>query len=162
MGWHEAYLVQARSEYAVLKKLGDLNVEYSHRLHYLQMLTEKLSKAMQTPPGKRAPAPMTHVMFVQMLQALINWPEMRRRLGYDRPSVFREYTRSLLDVARSIERLSPDIAGLTQPNPEYPWEDRGANRVWAPAEFDFQQFDPKAPRMAKIAKLVDDLIVAAY
>ena len=79
MGWHESYLTQARSEFSILRKLGRPDVEYCHRLHYLQMIAEKLAKAMLTPPGSLTPAPTSHAMFVRMLQVLKSRPEIRRR-----------------------------------------------------------------------------------
>jgi hypothetical protein len=81
MDWHEAYLVQARSDYAVLRGLGLQNADYCHRLHYLQMASEKLAKAMLTAPGDDQAAPISHVMFVRMLQVLKGRPEIRRQMG---------------------------------------------------------------------------------
>src|ERR1035437_10381682 len=120
MDWHEAYLTQARSEYAVSRKLGE-DVEYCHHLHYLQMVSEKLSKGILTLSGSKTPAPMSHIMFVRMLQTIKGRYDIRRQLGYESANVFNSYIDSLLGLAGKIERLSPDQAGLTQPNPEYPW-----------------------------------------
>ena len=158
MGWHEAYLIQARGEHAILKKLARPEIEYSHRLHYLQMVTEKLAKAMLTPPGSSTPAPTSHLMFVRMLQVLKARPEIRRQLGFNDSAIFKSYIDSLLDLAAKIERLSPDQAGLNQPNPEYPWQDPATHQVRAPVEYDFPEFDPRDPKMIKIDRLIDDLL----
>lgn len=158
MGWHDAYLTQARSDHAVLRKLSGPDVDYCHRLHYMQMVTEKLAKAMLTSPGSAAPAPTSHTMLVRMLQVLKARPEIRRQLGYADASVFKAYVDSLLDLADRIQRLSPDQAGLTQPNPEYPWESMATHQVTAPADYAFPEFDPRDPKMIKIDRLVGDLL----
>ncbi len=157
MGWHEAYLTQARSEYAIMEKLGK-DVEDCHRLHYLQMVTEKLSKAMLTPPGSKEPAKTSHVMFVRMLRTLKSSPEFRRQLGFTSVFGFNSYIDSLLDMAGKIERLSPDQAGLTQPNPEYPWRDNATQQVLAPSDYSFPGFDPHDFKMIRIKKLVNSLL----
>jgi hypothetical protein len=58
MTWRDAFLKQAHSDYSVYKKLNELRLPLCHKLHYLQMATEKLAKAYQcnnrnTPPKKR-------------------------------------------------------------------------------------------------------------
>jgi hypothetical protein len=153
MGWHESYLIQARSEYAVLQRLSRPGVEYCHRLHYLQMVTEKLAKAMLTAVDTATAAPTSHAMFVRMLQVLKGRPEIRRQLGYSDAGIFKAFIDSLLDLAARIERLSPDQAGLTQPNPEYPWQDRTTDQVITPAQHPFTEFDPRDPKMLKIDRL---------
>ncbi len=159
MDWHEAYLSQARSEHVILRRLSDPEVEYCHRLHYLQMVAEKLAKAMLTPAGSSEPAPASHAVFVKMLQALKGRPEVRRQLRYRDARVFTNYINSLLDLAGRIERLSPDQAGFTQPNPEYPgWKDRSTGQAWAPVEYGFPEFDPRDPRMVKIQQLIGQLL----
>ena len=146
MGWHEAYLAQARGEHAVLRMLTGRKLESCHRLHYLQMVTEKLAKALLTKPGSDTPAPPSHVLFVRMLQSLKWRPDVWRSLGYTRATVFKRYVDSLLDLATKIERLSPDQAGFGQPNPEYPWRDRAGNQVLAPVEYEFAEFDQRPNR----------------
>ena len=45
MTWSEAFILQARSDYAIFKSLGGSpDTPECHRLHYLQMATEKLTK----------------------------------------------------------------------------------------------------------------------
>lgn len=158
MGWHEAYLAQARSDYAILKRLDAPEVECCHRLHYLQMVTEKLAKAMLTPPRCAEPAPMTHTAFVRMLQVLKIRPEIRRQLGFRDAKVFKNYVDSLLDAAAKIEHLSPDQAGLTRPNPEYPWQTQPGGEVQSPADYAFAEFGPRDPRMIKIDRLLNTLL----
>ncbi len=161
MGWHEAYLTQARSDHRLLGNLGKRgkDVEYCHRLHYLQMATEKLAKAILTPRGGTDPAQTSHVMFVRMLQTLKRNRRLRRLLGYGRATAaFTNYIDSLLDLAARVEQLSPDQAGFTRPNPEYPWRSHGSQAVLAPVEYDFPEFNPRDPRMVKLEALVSDLL----
>jgi hypothetical protein len=104
------------------------------------------------------PAPTSHTAFVRMLQVLKGRPEVREQLGFRDAKVFRSYIDSLLELAGRIERLSPERAGLTQPNPEYPWEDQGTHEVCAPAEYEFPGFDPRDPRMIKLDRLLGNLL----
>jgi hypothetical protein len=156
--WHEAFLEQARSDQHILDRLAHPAVEYCHRLHYLQMVAEKLAKSLLTPPGSAAAPPMSHAAFVRMLQVLKGRPEIRRQLGFDDPVCFKQYIDSLLDLAGRIEALAPAQAGLTQSNPEYPWKDPDTLEIHAPCRFDFPSFDPRAPKMAKIHQLIRILL----
>jgi hypothetical protein len=122
------------------------------------MVTEKLAKALLTKPGSDTPAPPSHVLFVRTLQ-LLKWrPDVWRSLGYTRAEGFRRYIDSLLDLARKIERLSPDQAGFGQPNPGYPWRDPAKNQVLAPVEYEFAEFDLRDVKMMKIDRLIQDLL----
>jgi hypothetical protein len=160
MDWHEAYLAQARSDYAVLKRLDKSDVPYCHRLHYLQMVSEKLGKAVLTPAGSNQPAPKVHRFLVRMLQTLKGDPVIRRRLKYGtNVGAFRNYIDSLLDLAAKIERLSPDQAGYVLPNPEYPWwTDKTKSQVVAPTDYDFPAFNPRDQKMTLMNLLLEELI----
>lgn len=46
MTWREAFLNQARSDAEIRRLLNRERTEYSHQLHYLQMVTEKLAKGL--------------------------------------------------------------------------------------------------------------------
>ncbi len=161
MDWHDAFLAQARSDHAILIRLADAAVEYCHRLHYLQMVVEKLAKSLLTPAGSATPPPMTHAAFVRMLQVLKSRPEIRRQLGFDDAARFKSYIDSLLDLAGKIARLAPAQAGLTQPNPEYPWRDLSTHQIQVPAQFDFPEFDPRKPKMIKIHEHLRNLLQIA-
>ncbi len=158
MDWHDAFREQARSDHVILGRLADPAVEYCHRLHYLQMTAEKLAKSLLTPPGSAAPPPTSHAAFVRMLQVLKARPEIRRQLGFDDAAQFKSYIDSLLDLAGKIEGLAPAQAGLTHPNPEYPWGDVSTDQVQVPARFAFPEFDPRKPKMIKIHQLLRDLL----
>jgi hypothetical protein len=161
MTWRDAFLRQARSDFAVWQKLGTPGVEYSHRLHYLQMVAEKSAKGLLCDPTSAAPPAPTHSAFVRLLQVLKTRPEIRRQLGYTDAAVFKRYLDSLLDLAAKIEDLAPSAAGFARPNPEYPWRDVNSGEIAVPFEFRFPEFDPKGPRMQKIDALIRALLRVA-
>ena len=159
MTWRQAFLAQAHSDDAVRRRLNrDPEVAECHQLHYLQVATEKLAKAYSCPPSGGPPS-QTHKGFVRLLQMLKDRPDLRRRLGYGTDTAsFRRLIDSLLPLADEIERLAPSLAGLSQPNPEYPWFDSGAEELVAPADFAFTAFDAANPKMVKLQGLIKALL----
>jgi hypothetical protein len=158
MNWREAFFRQASSDHLIRQRLNTPAVEYCHRLHYLQMMTEKLAKAFLTGPDDQEPPQFSHVMFVRLLRVIRGRPDMRRVLGYSDSAAFRQFIDSLLPLADQIQRLAPSVAGTTQPNPEYPWKPAADQDVIAPADYAFPLFDPRAPRMIKLETLLDRLV----
>jgi hypothetical protein len=57
-----------------------------------------------------------------------------------------------------VEKLAPALAGMTKPNPEYPWRDPSTGDIVVPAQYEFAEFDPKDPKMQKIAALIRALL----
>lgn len=108
-----------------------------HQLHYLQMVTEKLSKAYFWRKGK--PPAKSHAGFHSFLRALGTVPQAQRpklvqALEFKNYKVFQAWIKSVLPLADALERLAPALA-LNGPNPEYPWPpDVPAH---APADFAF-------------------------
>ena len=160
MSWRSAFLRQARREQEVRRRLNDPAVEYCHRLHYLQMVSEKLAKGFLTREGAAEPPAPTHLAFVRLLQVLKSRRDIRERLGYD-AHTFKVYIDSLLQLANRVEQLAPSAAGFTQPNPEYPWRDVATGQVLAPVDFAFPLFDPRDPKMIKLEKLIEWLVEVA-
>jgi len=158
VNWREAFIRQAKSEHALLRRLDRPDVEYSHRLHYIQMVTEKLAKGFRANPSDPNPPPTTHHALVRLLQTLKGRPEVRRQLGYSDAAVFRAFIDSLLDLADQVEQLVPGAANTTQPNAEYPWRDPKTGEVFAPIDYAFPLFDPRNPRMIKFERLLDALV----
>lgn len=116
---------QAQSDHALYVQLGGPEVEAheSHLLHYLQMATEKLSKAYFGRSGV-AP-PKTHSGFVRFLMALLdrNPTELERTanvLGFRRRDDFERWVLRVRPLAYSLQNIAPAEAG-DGPNPEYPW-----------------------------------------
>ncbi len=160
MNWKEAFVAQARSDFALMQRLNRTDCEYSHRLHYLQMFSEKLAKGMLA--GFRGAAPdHSHIVLVQMLQNLKGRPDLRERLGYASSSVFKRYISSLLETAGNIAALAPSAAGDERPNPEYPWRDRTSQELMVPCHYEFSEFDPTSPRMQKLTDLLRRLLNVA-
>lgn len=158
MNWRAAFLAQARSDDEVRRILNARRVAYSHQLHYLQMVCEKLARAFLVDPAADEPPPRTHAAFVRLLQVIKGRPDIRRQVGYQDSKVFRAFIDSLLPTASRIEALAPSAAGDRHPNPEYPWWDPAGQTVHVPATFEFVEFDPATPQMVKLEKLVSGLL----
>ena len=157
MSWKKAFLAQARSDYAVLQRLSNPPSEYCHRLHYLQMTTEKLAKAWLIGRDDEAPTP-THIAFSRMVQTLKMRPDVRRALRFVHTAAYKRFLNSLLELAVQIEKLAPVSAGMEKPNPEYPWKDITSGTIVAPADFAFPDLDWKNPKMQKIDALIRHLL----
>jgi hypothetical protein len=159
MSWREAFLRQAQSDNQVRRRLNTPEIENSHRLHYLQMVAEKLAKAGLTNPGTVDPPKASHNAFVRFLQTLKGQKNIQRQLGYKHRKAFSHFVDSLLPQAAKIERLAPQAAGTTLPNPEYPWRDPKTGAITAPADYDFPEFDPSRSEMLRIEKMIDQLLL---
>jgi hypothetical protein len=114
---------QAQSDQAVLVQLRRSGAHECHLLHYLQMATEKLSKAYLWRSGK-AP-PKSHTGFVRFLKALLDRrpPELERiahALGFGRSEDLDKWVSGIQILAYELQNLAPAEAG-NGPNPEYPW-----------------------------------------
>ena len=109
----QLFLDQARSDYEIYELLNHRNV--CHRLHYLQMATEKLSKAwfwrlMQEPRG--------HYTFEQFLRALDGRADFHQMFGYSDVRKFDRQWPLIRSLATRIQNLVPT---KNDPNSEYPW-----------------------------------------
>ncbi|MBV9849685.1 MAG: hypothetical protein JO250_08350 [Armatimonadetes bacterium] len=159
MDWRTAYLEQARSDHAMLRRLlTDKTVPLCHCLHYLQMATEKLAKGFLTQPGG-ARYRRTHDAFVNFLIIAKGSPDLQKACGFTQRRVFAAYLDSLRDLAQDVENLSPE--GNDHPNPEYPWEQAGV--VISPLAYPFSNLDlyQQSPKMAKLLKFIADCFTVA-
>lgn len=158
MKWHEAYFEQARSDHEIFMKLNDPSVEDCHRLHYLQMTTEKLSKALMSNFSNQNTAPIkTHKSVVKMLKVIKQRPEISRQLRYRNHASFSSYINGLLPFAEQVERLAPALA-MDQENPEYPWQYLHSSDVIAPSKHSFKVFDPKSSKVGQFTNLLRSLL----
>src|SRR5207244_3612929 len=98
-------------DHALFDRLGTLRVEQCHRLHFFQMVTEKLAKALMTSPSAIDPPKNIHAALVRMLQVIKRRPEIRSQLGFTSIFAFNSYIDSLLDIANRVQALAPAIAG---------------------------------------------------
>jgi hypothetical protein len=97
---YQAYLAQAKSDFKVFELLqGDDTVENCHAVHYLQMATEKLSKAVicvQIGSSKK-----THIAFSKLFTYLDN-KLYADQLGY--AGKFAAYRSFVKSIARLLWR----------------------------------------------------------
>jgi hypothetical protein len=111
------FLDQARSDYGIYRLLGRRDV--CHRLHYLQMCTEKLAKVYLWRNG-HFPG-FGHDKFKPFLTHLdATRPDLHSLFGYRDVRRFVLQKTSIWDLARRIQKLAP-AHGISGPNPEYPW-----------------------------------------
>jgi len=158
MTWREAFLKQARSDFKVMDQLAKSEVELCHRLHYLQMGTEKLARGWRIRANSTEKPAMTHVALVRLLQQLKAEQWIGRRVGYKDNRVFRHFIDRLLDTARKVQNLVPSQAGYDQPNPEYPWQDHGTVSIHAPAGYSFEDFDLEGLKLIQLERLLRALL----
>jgi hypothetical protein len=118
----ELWWKQARSDLDLFIMLRRAGVHECHVLHYLQMATEKLSKAYLWRSG-HAP-PRTHTGFVRFLRALLGRRGELDRiagvLGFGHREGMDHWARKVQGLAYSLQNIAPAEAG-DGPNPEYPW-----------------------------------------
>lgn len=114
---------QAQSDLDLFLKLRQIGAHECHRLQYLQMATEKLSKAYLWRSGK-AP-PKSHTGFVRFLKALVDrspadLSRIAKSLGFSRPQDLEKWVSNIQPLAYGLQNIAPAEAG-NGPNPEYPW-----------------------------------------
>jgi hypothetical protein len=128
----QLFLDQARSDYTIFRHLAGR--AQCHRLHYLQMSTEKLAKVYAWRHGN--PPGMSHHHFVNFLKAIESRPDFHEMFGYRQAASFGLLKPLIFDLAIRIERLAP--AGNSGPNPEYPWPP--SSPTTAPARYSFSEW----------------------
>lgn len=112
----QLFLDQARSDYEIFRFL--IRREVCHRLHYLQMCTEKLAKVYFWRNGI-FPG-FGHHKFEPLLRALESRPDFYTLFGYRDLRRFSSQKTAILDLATKIQALAPAHGNNLQ-NPEYPW-----------------------------------------
>lgn len=159
MNWREAFLRQARSDFSNFWLLNSLDASYAHQLHYLQMTTEKLGKALLIPVSSDEAPALSHRAFVTSLQQMPGQPGRRFQLRYGgKSAMLKARVRKILPLAKMIEDLAPALAGVARPNPEYPWKDRMTKEIVCPADFGFAEFDPASADMLNLVDVLDELL----
>jgi hypothetical protein len=138
------YYAQATTDYEMFRELSDKPV--CHRLHYLQMCTEKLAKAYFK-QNINTNVQASHAWFVPFMRAIQMDSRVRNSFGYRHDASFIGYIRSLMPLAYAVERMAPNLAG-EGPNPEYPFP--RSNPTIAPIEYDFQLWHDIQERAGKI------------
>jgi hypothetical protein len=150
MSLRGAYLRQASSDLAVYQALyARPELPACHALHYLQMATEKLAKAVLLATGSRTEADVraSHKALSLLPGVLKGRRSDAQRVDYANPRAFDSFLDGVKSLCRAIDELSPSIGpqqagggAADGPNCEYPWFGRGgaAGEHWlAPAEWAF-------------------------
>ena len=118
----ELWWKQAQPDFELFVHLRRTGFHECHSLHFLQMTTEKLSKAYFWRSGL-AP-PKVHTGFVRFLKALldreVDLDRIATFLGFKRRDNLDRWVRNIQEVAYSVQNLSLAEA-RNGPNPEYPW-----------------------------------------
>ncbi len=119
----ELWWRQAESDFDVYGRMRRGGFSACHILHYLQMTTEKLSKAYLWRAGHSPPK--VHTGFVRFLRAIATRTDAELEriaplLRFGRAHDFELWIKSVLPLAYRIQNLAPAEAG-DGPNPEYPW-----------------------------------------
>lgn len=119
----ELWWRQAQSDHAVFVRLRRAGAHECHLLHYLQMATEKLSKAYLWRSG-HAP-PKSHTGFVRFLKALLDrriteLDRIAKALAFGRSEDLDRWASQVQTLAYALQNIAPSEAG-NGPNPEYPW-----------------------------------------
>ena len=131
---------QAQSDHALFIQMRRAGVHQCHLLHYLQMATEKLSKAYLWRSG-HAP-PKNHTGFVRFLRSLLDRRGDLDRiaivLSFQRQQDLDSWARHSLTLAYSLQNMAPAEAG-NGPNAEYPWPHEAP--VFCPAGYEFPLWD---------------------
>lgn len=146
----QAYHAQAVSDFQVFERmlqLDDEEIAECHPLHYLQMSTEKLAKAILLELNVQGFDPFDHVAF-SMLPQNLRQKGIAKRLGYAEFKPYLHFLRRITALCKEIERLCPAIGDASvggrqswSPNTEYPWFGRSESgeKGWlVPALHDFR------------------------
>jgi hypothetical protein len=136
--YQELWWRQAQSDHDVLLLLRCQGFNACHQLHYLQMITEKVSKAYFW--GSGMPPPKSHAGFHLFLRSLGGVRSSERRqiadiFKFKRFADFQSWQRKILPLAYELEKLAPALSQDNTANPEYPWPHSAPQH--APVDFKF-------------------------
>jgi len=161
MSLRRAYLRQPRSDFAVFNRLLEWEgVEMCHWLHYLQMATETLAKAVRLEAGARPDLVYSHIAFSKLTSLLRANPGLADAMAMRR-SGFAAWLDASASLRASIETLHPHVA-RDGPDVEYPFlRGGGAGETYvAPADYNFsignEIHGPNALRLRKFVMILLD------
>jgi hypothetical protein len=132
-----AFLMQARSDWAVFNLLQESEHPPCHALHYLQMACEKLAKAYRL---RDTASPVTelvshHVGFTKFIRQYLLSPRFRDEYA-GKHAKLHSLMQDAAKLAAEVEKLAPAIDRRNAPeNAEYPWE--AGETVVAPCTWGF-------------------------
>jgi len=133
--WQMAFLKQARLDWEAYQRTSQAVWPTCHRLLFLQMASEKLSKAVLiTGHSSLETITQSHAAFVKFMQVASKDRKLQKVLGMKKSQQKAQF-KTLLPLAQEIELLAPALA-QSGPNPEYPWKDASGN-ISAPGDYSF-------------------------
>ena len=156
--WQVAFLKQARADWEAYQRAHEPIWPACHRLHFLQMATEKLGKALLV-AGETALEEITHThsAFVKFMRVVGNNRRLHVKLGMTK-SQLRAQINQLLPMAYEIESLAPALA-QGGPNSEYPWLDQ-LGHLHVPVEHSFSLTKLlQTPQGIKLLKYIESCIL---
>jgi hypothetical protein len=155
--WANAYLEQARSDWDTREVVIENGCAVCHELHYLQMATEKLGKAVLLRSGNPLDSAIkTHKAFVSFLRVAARNPSLRQRFGWSARQL-QAHMKGIEPLADQIERLAPALSS-EGPNAEYPWE-TSRKEVVAPVSHAFPIVNElRGPKGRKLLKFISVMI----
>jgi hypothetical protein len=155
--WANAYLEQARSDWDTRRLIVENACAACHELHYLQMTTEKLGKAVLLRSGaKLDDLSTTHKAFVRFLRVAARNSGLRQEFQFNARQL-QAYVTGILPVANQVERLVPALAH-DGPNAEYPWE-TPSGEVKVPASYAFPVAEElRGPQGRKLLGLISVIL----
>lgn len=163
--WAKAYAVQGQSDLKVYELLGNANPPLAscHRLHYLQMASEKIAKAwrLQDPHDSLSSLLKSHVATGEFIRKYLSSAEMRRRY-MGRNEQLDALTKAMKRVASEIEQLAPAVDREKVPhNVEYPWSDGVRLTTPCQSRFAIEDMPPTSiPDFLKILREASDTVIA--
>ena len=156
--WQIAFLKRARSDWEAYQRTHEQMWPTCHRLHFLQMATEKLGKALLV-GGETALEEITHThsALVKFMRIVGKNHRLPLNMGMTK-SQLQAHINRLLPIAHEIERLAPALA-RDGPNPEYPWLSP-LEKIHVPVEYSFPLANMlQTPHGIKVLKYVETCIV---
>lgn len=161
--WTIAYAKQALSDLEIREILVDNKVNKCHRLHYLQMASEKVCKAYLSRANGHEEVKKKHNYVEKNLPIIARHYYSVLHSGNQIPSWEFSYIKK---IARDIELLAPAChADFTrEDNTEYPWLS-SSGELLTPSEYDFPEIDDMHRNILRLMRLIrrasEDLVVSS-
>lgn len=159
--WSQAFAAQAKVDWQtwnLLQTTPELSVPACHRLHFLQMVCEKLCKAHLCRQGTDPlQVQSSHAYVAKTLPIICHEHLRKRRRKTGRLDAIIRFPRQL---AREIELLAPSVddGGRRPDNCEYPWAD-ALDKLHLPSDWQFAVTALlKKPICSSILKVIADAL----
>jgi hypothetical protein len=146
---YQAHLQQGLSQLRMYEFLAGQPSEVApeaHTLHFLQMATENIAKAVFLRSGNPGWDKFRHAAFSAIPHHL-RVCHVATKLGWKDFNAYQRFMRDIMPLCREIEQLHPQVGGsgaqptaVENPNVEYPWPGRHkhGHEIWyVPASFQF-------------------------